>query len=121
MQKKIHSFFKSFGYAFEGVGKGFHERNMKVHGVATVLVFIAGLFFSINNTEWALLFFATGMVWVAELFNTALEEIADTLRDEMKLDYKATKHPRDLAAAAVLIASVVAVLIGMVVFLPYLM
>lgn len=93
---------------------------MRIHGIVSVIVVMLGIVFQIENEQWALLLVAIGLVWMAELLNTAVEVICDIVRDELKLDYKATKHPRDLAAAAVLVAAIVAGLIGVIVFLPYL-
>jgi diacylglycerol kinase len=91
------------------------ERNLRFHlGFAAVVVF-AGLWLQISRWEWGLLIVACAGVLVTELVNTAIEKMLDRLAPEWHLQTRAAK---DVAAAAVLLAVVAAVLIGLIVFGP---
>lgn len=118
MLKKIQKFLMAFVYAGKGIFSGFAERNMRVHGLATILVVILSWYLKISKMEWLVILLLIACVWSAELANTAIEELANTIRDELKLNYGATKRARDTAAGAVLIIAVVSVVIGAMIFLP---
>lgn len=112
MNQKIKKFFKAFPYAFKGILSGFRERNMRFHGVAALLVVSVGIILGLNRLEWFVIYILIGLVWAAELFNTAVEELANIVRDELGLDWQATKRARDTAAGGVLVLSVVAAFLG---------
>ena len=106
----------SFKFAVDGLRRFFREEhNARVHGVATILVVIAARFFSVTLNEWIALLLATGFVWSAEIFNTAIEKIMD--RESTAYD-RQIGYIKDLAAAAVLIAAITAICIGSIVFIP---
>lgn len=109
---------KSFQYAAQGFPVAFRGRNMRIHGLAAVVVVIAGWWFQIAPFEWLVVLLLIGGIWALEMVNSALEDLADTVRDSLKLDYKATQIPRDLTAGAVLVLSVVAVICAMIIFIP---
>ena len=76
---------------------------------------IAGAVLNIERLEWMALVIVIGFVWMAELFNTCLEKVMNFLSTE--------KHPqikliKDMAAAAVLISSLMAVVVGCLIFIP---
>ncbi len=109
---------KSFTHAGRGVYiflKTTH--NAWVHMCVFFCVLLAGYFFSISKTDWLFLVFAGGFVLVAEAFNTALEIDIDLTSPEY---HPYARDTKDVAAGAVLIASLTASVIGIVVFLPYL-
>lgn len=107
---------QSFGYAFRGVWELLRTQpNARIHLTATAVVVGAGVYFSIEPLEWATLSLAMGLVWAFEAVNTALEYTLDHLHPE--------RHPKvgrakDLAAAAVLLASFAAVGVAVAVFGP---
>ena len=107
---------KSFGFAFNGLKEAaVTQPNFKIHILFSIAAIAAGLFFNISFTEWALLFFAIGLVMAAECFNTALEYLTDLVSPAHNTIAGKVK---DLAAAAVLIASLSAVAIGAIIFIP---
>jgi diacylglycerol kinase len=84
---------RSFGYAWQGVQAFFRdEHNALIHLAGTALV-----------------------VWMAELFNTAIEKIMDYMSVEK---HPAIKYIKDISAGAVLIAALTALLTGLFVFIP---
>ncbi len=109
---------KAFGCAFNGWRRGFEENNIKIHLWATFLVLMASIVFKISVVEFLIIILLIGLVISAELFNTAIEEICNVIKFKLKLDYSDTTLARDLAAGAVLVVSVVALLIGLIIFVP---
>lgn len=107
---------KSFVFAGRGIVSFFaSEHNALVHLLATVCVVFMGFWLSISDIHWALVVLAIAMVFVAEIFNTAIEKLADEQTREYSPRIKIIK---DLSAAAVLITAVGAAIVGLIVFLP---
>jgi diacylglycerol kinase len=79
------------------------------------LVLIAGIYFNITLLEWIFIVLASGMVFAAEAFNTAIEIDMNLTSPEFHPHARDTK---DVAAGAVLITAVVAMVIGVIIFLP---
>jgi diacylglycerol kinase len=110
--KKLSDSFKN---AFNGLKEAIaRERNMRVHLAAILLCVILGIIFSLDVVRWSILFIAIGLVIIAELFNTAVENLVDMITDEYSQKARAVK---DIAAGAVLAAAVVAVILGILVFI----
>lgn len=118
MMKFFYKVFRSFGYATEGILSAFGERNMRVHVGATIVVIMLGFYVQLSFREWTEVMMLIAMVWSAEMINTAVEELANLVRDELKLSYTATKRARDVAAGAVLVVAFIAFLIGLRIFVP---
>ena len=110
---------KSFKYAFTGIRLGLEEHNMKVHVFVTLLVILAGLFFSITTYEWIAVSLSIGLVIAAELLNTALEEVCDIVTDAHPASYKRAGKPKDIGAGAVLVTAIAAATVGLLIFVPY--
>ncbi len=110
---------QSFGYAFKGFFAAVQsELNMKIHLLAVAVVFFAGFFFNITSIEWALVLLCMALVIALELINTAIEKLLSKLHSEFDETIGLAK---DISASAVLVASVFAVIIGAIVFVPYLL
>ena len=104
----------SFNYAIEGIVYALRtQRNMRLHALATIVVLIAAMVFRISGLELIALLFAICLVLVSELANTALEAAVDIAVEGHD---PLAKTAKDVAAGAVLIASVNAVAVGYVVF-----
>ena len=107
---KGQGFLRRFGYARSGIAVAFRrERSMRTHGVAVVAVVIFLTLTGAPALWWALIGLAVGLVLVAEMANTAIETLADLLHPG--------RHPeigvaKDVAAGAVLVATAVAILVG---------
>lgn len=111
---KNKSLLRSFINAFNGLKLGLlHERNMKLHLLAAVLVIAAGLVLELDAMRWAVLVLTVSAVIAAELFNTALENVVDMITSQFSQTAKLVK---DTAAAAVLVVSIAAAIIGILVF-----
>jgi diacylglycerol kinase (ATP) len=114
--KWILSIFRSFQYAFKGILILFSERNFIVHCIATIVVILAGLFYSITKTEWLIIVLCIASVLCAEAFNSALERLCNHLHPELHENIRKVK---DIAAGAVLIVALAAAVIGAMIFVPY--
>jgi diacylglycerol kinase (ATP) len=109
---------KSFGYALRGLGFMLRtQHNAWIHLGATAGVVAAGFWLRITEEDWRWVVIAIGMVWVAEIVNTAFEHLCDVVQPEFHISVKTAK---DVAAGAVLVAATAATIIGLLVFLPYL-
>lgn len=108
----------SFKYAFEGLWQAFREQpNLKFHFIAAGTAVLLGYIFQISSREWLIVVFVSGLVISLELTNSAIEEIVDYLIPQIN---PVAKKAKDIAAAAVLVASITALIIGLIIFLPYL-
>ena len=113
---KKQPLFNAFRHAANGILWFFKlERNAKIHFICTVLVVVFGLILNVSKLDWLFLSVAIISVWVAELFNSAIEMLCDYVQPERHASIKIVK---DLAAGAVLLAAIGSGIIGGVVFLP---
>lgn len=103
-------------YAINGIKYALKtEINMRLHFVITLGVVVFGFIFNVSVMEWLFLLLTIGFVLTAEIFNTAVEHMLDYLAPEW--------HPtvgviKDLTAGAVLVSSLMAFLVGLIIFLP---
>jgi len=79
------------------------------------------LILGINRLEWLVIILIISAVLVAEILNSAIEEICNIIKRENHLDYQETKFIRNASAGAVLILAIASVIIGAIIFLPYLL
>ena len=108
--------YKSFGYAFEGIFTCIrNERNIKIHCTVAILVVIAGAVLGITPTEWCICLTLFGLVIALELVNTAIESVVDLVTTERK---PLAKVAKDTAAGAVLVAAIMAAIVGLIIFVP---
>lgn len=107
---------RSIRYAIEGVRTFFiNEPNAVLHLLSTVLVFVLSFLFPVTRNEAFILVLATGSVWAAELFNTAIEKTIDFISPER---HPSIKFIKDVSAAAVLVTAFTALITGLVIFIP---
>jgi diacylglycerol kinase (ATP) len=112
----IKSRARSFGNAFRGFWYVLRtQRNAWIHAVIATLVFIVSFWLGLDAREWAIIILTTAMVFTAEFLNTAIEAVVDLASPQ--------KHPlakvgKDVGAAAVLIAALAAILVGLLILGP---
>ena len=115
LEKRI----KSFGYAFKGIASLIKkEHNAWIHCTAIVVVSLAGLYFGITLTEWCIVVICFGIVLAAEGFNTAIERFVDLVSPDF---HPIAGNVKDVAAGAVLICAIASVIVGVIIFFPYLL
>jgi diacylglycerol kinase len=107
----------SFGHALRGLKLLLQtQRNAGIHAVATILVVAAAALFRISPAEWALIALAIVCVWATEALNTAVEFLVDLASPEY---HPLAGKAKDVAAGAVLVAAIGSVIVGVLVFGPY--
>lgn len=113
---KKEKIFKSFYYAICGIITGFkEERNMRIHIIIALFVIVFGFLLSISLIEWAICLILFGLVIALELVNTAIENTVDLITLEKNSKAKIAK---DTSAAAVLVAAIIAFIVGLIIFIP---
>ena len=116
---RIKEFFKSFSHALRGLRYAIkNEKNFQNELVVGVLVIVAMIYYRITRTEMVVLFIIIMEVLIMELINTMMERVVDILKPRI--------HPyarliKDLMAATVLLSSILAVVIGIIIFVPYIL
>lgn len=113
---KEMKFTERLGHAARGV-KVFvaHTHHIVIHATCAFTALLLGYFFNISSLEWIAVIFCIGFVIVAEAFNTAIEIDIDLTSPEY---HPYARDTKDVAAASVLLASLTALIIGGIIFLP---
>lgn len=110
--------FSSFKDAFSGIKFTFkNERNFRIHTVVTILVVTAGFVLKISLLEWTSILLCIGLVIAMELVNTAIEQTVDLIVGESF--HELARNAKDAAAGAVVISACMSVIIGLIIFFPY--
>ena len=112
IRMRVHSFvnaFRGWWYVIRT------QQNAWIHAIVTGMVMILAFWLQLPPRDWAVLLLAIAMVWAAEFFNTSIEAVVDLASP--------AKHPlakvgKDVGAAAVLIAALASVLIGLLILGP---
>jgi diacylglycerol kinase len=116
--ERLEQLKKSLQYALRGLGYVIrHEKNFQNELVAAILVVIAMFYFNLAKWETVLLFLVIMVTLIMELLNTVMERVVDMLKPSV---HPYAKLIKDLMAAAVLVTSILAVVIGIVIFYPHL-
>lgn len=112
----IKKFFKSFGYAFEGMRLAVQvDQNVRFHLAIGILVIIASFILQVNKFELLFILFAIFFVVITEMINTAIEEMTNLIVNEHRMEAKIAK---DVAAASVLLAAIFALTVGFLILVP---
>jgi diacylglycerol kinase len=113
----MRKFLNSFGYAWNGLIVAVREQlNLKIHFIAALVVVAAGYYFRVTATEWYVLIITMALVISLELINTAIENLVDLVTIERK---PLAGKIKDIAAAAVLVASIASAVAGILIFYKY--
>ena len=107
---------KSFKYAISGIVHAVkHERNVRIHFLLLSVAVALGFYYEISEMEWIVQLLLFAMVVGSELFNTAIERLTDGQYPDYHENAKVIK---DVAAGAVLFISIIAFVIGLIIYLP---
>ena len=117
---KIGKFFMSrlhsFEHAFHGWGYVLRsQRNAWIHAFISTAVLVMAFWLRLPLRDWAVLFLTIALVWTAEFINTALEAVVDLASPQQ---HPLAKVGKDVGAAAVLIAALAAILVGLLILGP---
>lgn len=108
-----------FKYAFNGLKQTILlERNFRIHLIFTLIVMIVSILIGLERWEWVAIIFAIALVLIAELMNTVIERMIDHVRPELHPEAKIIK---DIGAGIVLVAALLSIAIGLLVFIPKLL
>lgn len=109
---------QSFVYAFRGLAKVYREeQNLRIQTLAGLVALFLGLLFGLSRFEWLSLILSSLLVVLMEVANSAVERITDLFKPRINTYVKEIK---DIMAAAVMLSSFGAILVGLLVFGPYL-
>lgn len=117
MSSKLKKFIKRFSFAFEGLRLVISEQVFAIFCVVGLLVFIAMFVFKLPLDEKVILILTVTFVMTLEMINSRIERVLDILHPDHDSRVKIIK---DISAAAVLLACLGAVIIGIMIFYPYL-
>ena len=113
----MKAFLNSFLVAIRGVKFSIvDQRNLKVQTFIAFVTIAAGFYFDITLIEWCIVLLTIGLVIGLEIINTAIENLVDLVTTEWK---PLAGRIKDMAAGAVLTASVIALAVGVMVFRKY--
>lgn len=116
MNEFIRSRIASFRYAFQGWGYVLRtQRNAWIHSAIATVVFFVGWWLDLPARDWAVIILTVAFVFSAEFINTAIEAVVDLATAE---HHPLAKVGKDVGAAAVLVAALAAVLIGLLILGP---
>lgn len=105
----------SFNPAFQGLKYVvITQKNSWIHLVATVLAILLSLWLEISRTDFSIIILTIGLVWVAECINTGVETTVDLISPGKN---HLAKIAKDASAAGVLLAALVSIIVGILIFL----
>jgi diacylglycerol kinase len=106
----------SFRYALAGwLYMLRYQRNTRIQAIFSILVFVVGLWLGIHPLEWAILILVITLNWMAEFINAALEAAVNLASPGV---HPMARVCKDVGAAAVLLAAVASLVIGILVLGP---
>lgn len=107
----------SFKYAIKGIFYAMREnQNLRIHVILAVLVFILAILLQVNPFEMAVVELTILLVICAEMINTVIEQMVDLITTEYR---KEAEIAKDVSAGMVLVAVIGAIVIGVLIFSPY--
>lgn len=113
------SFMQAAKYAISGIKYVYGtQRNIIFQTIIGIIVCICGILFKITKLEWAILTITIFFVLASEFFNTAIETTVDLCTEERN---EKAKNAKDVAAGAVFLSSINAIIIGAIIFVPYIL
>jgi diacylglycerol kinase len=117
-RSELAQFLTSFVYAWHGLVHAVRtQRNARVHMALGSAAIVLGLLLRISPVEFAMIFVAITLVFIAEMFNTVAEACVDLATSEY---HPLARIAKDVAAGAVLLNAMLSVIIGALVFIPHL-
>jgi len=117
---KISEFIVSRVHSFEHAYHGWWyvlrtQRNAWIHAVFSTAVLLVALWLHLPLLDWAVLILTIALVWAAEFINTALEAVVDLASPHQ---HPLAKVGKDVGAAAVLLAALASILVGLLILGP---
>lgn len=111
-----HSPIASFGFALRGLKTAVKkEPNFRIHLLLAVAALITASILGFSTIEWLILAFTISFVLLLELVNTTLESIVNLVSPKIREEARVAK---DVSAAAVLLSAIIAIIVGLTLFIP---
>ena len=118
MARKKNNIFRSIGHALRGVKQVFKtEQSFRIQIVIGALVIVLATVFPLEAWERVVIILLVGLVLILELINSVFERLVGSFRPRL---HPVVGEIKDIMAAAVLIASIFAAIIGLIIFIPHL-
>ncbi len=103
-------------FALNGLKEAFiRERNFRIHLFIATIVIIIGFYFRLEWIEWIFIIIMIQTVLITELINSLMERIIDYIKPEL---HPKAKIIKDISAAAVLVAAITSIIVGLIIFIP---
>ncbi|MBD3638809.1 MAG: diacylglycerol kinase family protein [Crocinitomicaceae bacterium] len=113
----IRNRIRGFGYALEGMYYFFiSTQNIPIYLIAVAGVVVFGFYCDLNSQEWLWIITAAFLMFIAEIFNSAIEKVVDKASPEKS---ELAKRSKDMAAAGVLMTSILSIIIAVFIFYPH--
>ena len=93
-----------------------NERNFRIQLVVAILVVTLSFILKIAHTDWIAVGFLITLVLISEAFNSVIEAVCDTVSKEYRVNIK---YAKDVSAGAVLVSAILSVILGLIIFMPY--
>jgi len=114
---KLKRLIKSFIYSFRGIKKAFlEEQNLQIQLIVGIIIIIIALILNIKPLEWCLIISVIFLVFLMEMINSAIERAVDVLKPRI---HAYAKEIKDIMAAAVMLSGLLAIIVGLIIFTPY--
>jgi undecaprenol kinase len=112
------TYFQSQKHAIHGLVSIIkNERNFRIQLIVAFLVVILGILLKISHTAWIAVGFLIALVLISEAFNSVIEALSDTISNEYHVNIK---YAKDVSAGCVLVSAIASVILGLIIFIPYL-
>ena len=112
----MKKFFNAVLFALQGIMQFFsRDRNGKIQLVIGIVAIILGFTVSLTSYQWLLVLLCIGLVISLEMINSAIERYCDLVTTDF---HPGIKNIKDVAAGAVLVASIMSLIIGLIIFIP---
>ena len=112
----MKTFFNPLLFTLQGMKQFFsRDRNGQIQMVIGITAIILGFTVSLSSYQWLLVLFCIGLVISLEMINSAIERFCDLVTTDFHPSIKIIK---DVAAGAVLVASITSLIIGLIIFIP---
>jgi len=113
------TYFQSQKHAIEGLISIIkNERNFRIQLVVAFFVVILGIILKISYESWIAVGFLIALVLISEAFNSVIEALSDTISNKYDVNIK---YAKDVSAGCVLVSAIASVLLGLIIFIPYIM
>ncbi len=113
---KNKNFWEATLHSLDGIQYAFHtERNFRIQLLIAILAIILGAILRLTLAEWLVICINIGIVFFAEMMNTAIEIVLDLYSQEYN---EKIKRAKDMASGAVFVIAIVAAISGCILFLP---